>query len=256
MNLNMKDKTIIVTGGAKGIGAAVAIMASEEGATPVVLDLDEIAGNHLIKQLGRGEFIHTDLREEKACKVAVETVVKHYNRIDMLVNNAGINDLVGLEATNEAFISSLHTNLIHYFTMTKLCWPHLKAVQGSIVNVASKTAIIGQGGTSGYIASKGAILALTKEWAVEGTIHNVRVNAVLPAEVYTPMYESWLMHKYKDKDKAAEMKQAIENKIPLGKRMTTPEELAKTVLYLASAMSSHTTGSFLYTDGGYVHIRS
>ena len=255
MNLNMKDKTIIITGGAKGIGAAITKLASEEGAIPVILDLDEVAGNHLIKQLGRGEFIHTDLREEDACKVAVETVVKHYDRIDMLVNNAGVNDLVGLEAPNEAFINSLHTNLIHYFTMTKLCWPHLKTAQGSIVNLASKVALTGQGGTSGYAASKGAILALTREWAIEGAADSIRVNAVLPAEVYTGIYKSWLLNKYGDEDKAAAMKKAIEAKIPLGKRMTMPEEVARTVLYLASAMSSHTTGSFLYPDGGYVHIR-
>ena len=89
---------------------------------------------------------------------------------------------------------------------------------------------------------------------MEGVDYNVRVNAVLPAEVYTDMYEGWLTDKYGDK--GSEMKRAIESTIPLGKRMTTPEELAKTVLYLASSMSSHTTGSFLYPDGGYVHIRS
>ena len=254
MNLDLNNKVVVITGGANGIGAAVTSMMQEEGAIPVVLDVDNASGKKLIEDLGRGRVIIVDLREQEACEKAVQETIHTYGHIDILINNAGINDMVGMDASNAEFMESLHKNLIHYFTMTKLCWGYLKESQGCIVNVASKVALVGQGGTSGYIASKGAILALTREWAVEGGDHNVRVNAVLPAEVYTDVYESWLTNKYGDK--GPEMKQVIENTIPLGKRMTTPEELAKTVLYLASSMSSHTTGSFLYPDGGYVHIRS
>lgn len=253
MDINLKDKVMIITGGAKGIGATIATLAGHEGALPIVLDTDRTAGNHLIKDIGCGSFFDVDLTDEITCKSVIETVFTTYGRIDILVNNAGINDGIGLDASNQDFLLSLQKNLIHYFTLAKLCWDHLKKTSGSIVNISSKVAIVGQGGTSGYAAAKGAILALTREWAVEGVPHGIRVNAVLPAEVYTPMYEYWLNKNFSD---PGATRKTIENKIPLHKRMTTSEEIARTALYLASDMSSHTTGSFLYPDGGYVHIRS
>lgn len=252
MNLHLTNKIVVISGGSKGIGAAIVRLFNEEGAIPVILDIDKKAAEELINQIGAGSFFELDLRDERRCEEVIVQILEKYNTIDVLINNAGINDCVGLEATNEEFISSLHKNLIHYFTLAKLCWPHLKVSKGTIVNIASKVAVIGQGNTSGYAAAKGGVLSLTKEWAVEGLPHGIRVNAVLPAEVYTEMYEYWLGKSFSDPKK---MKKEIENKIPLGQRMTTAEEIAGTVVYLSSNMSSHTTGSFLYPDGGYVHLR-
>jgi len=128
--------------------------------------------------------------------------------------------------------------------------PHLKASKGSIVNVSSKTAITGQGDTSGYCASKGAQLSLTREWAAALLNDGVRVNAVIPAEVMTPLYERWI----NSFDNAAEKLAAITAKIPLGQRMTTSEEIARMCVFLLSDVSAHTTGQWVFVDGGYTHL--
>jgi len=126
----------------------------------------------------------------------------------------------------------------------------LKKARGSIVNISSKTAVTGQGGTSGYVASKGAILGLTREWAAELLPHGIRVNAVVPAEVMTPLYQQWLATYPDPQQKLKE----IVSKIPLEKRMTKAEEIAAMVLFLISEQANHITGQHLFVDGGYVHL--
>ena len=177
--------------------------------------------------------------------------MKEYERIDALVNNAGVNDKVGLEDGDpEQYVASLQRNLVHYYSMAHYALPHLKQSKGAIINIASKTALTGQGGTSGYASSKGAILALTREWAAELLPYGIRVNAVVPSEVMTPLYRQWL-DTFSNPD---EKLKSILSKIPFEKRMTTAEEIADTVLFLISPRSSHTTGQHLYVDGGYVHL--
>ena len=124
------------------------------------------------------------------------------------------------------------------------------AVADAFLDRAPLVALTGQGGTSGYAAAKGAILALTREWAAELLPHNIRVNAILPAEVMTPLYKQWLST-FSDPD---EKLKHIVAKIPLGKRMTQPEEIASMALFLISAQASHITGQHLVVDGGYVHL--
>ena len=172
-------------------------------------------------------------------------------RLDALVNNAGINDKVGLENGSPAqFVESLGRNLLHYYNLAHYALPHLKPTCGSIVNIASKTAVTGQGSTSGYVAAKGAVLGLTREWAAELLPYGIRVNAVLPAEVMTPLYRQWL-----DSFSDPEAKlQTVLAKIPLEKRMTTPEEIAAMVVFLLSARAGHITGQHIFVDGGYVHL--
>ena len=167
------------------------------------------------------------------------------------MNNISVNDNVGLEhGSPEAFLTSLTDNLWHYYGMAHYCLPALKAARGSIVNIGSKVAITGQGGTSGYAAAKGAQLALTREWAVELLQYGVRVNAVVPSEVRTPAYDEWL-DKFADRE---EKLASIVRNIPLDARMTTPAEIAAAVVFLLSAQSSHTTGQQVFVDGGYVHL--
>ena len=166
------------------------------------------------------------------------------------MNNAGINDNIGLDAGREAFIGSLERNLIHYYVMAHYTVPHLKTSRGAIVNISSKTAITGQGNTSGYCASKGAQLSLTREWAAALREDGVRVNAVIPAEVMTPLYQRWISSFDEPEKKHA----AITDQNPLGKRMTTSEEIAAMVVFLLSAQSSHTTGQWVFVDGGYTHL--
>ena len=255
MDLQLKDKVVIVTGGAKGIGAAIVHACAAEGAVPVIVGRDAEAGKELKKELkARGStcgLITIDLTTPESCAQSVKDTLKNFGRIDALVNNAGRNDKVGLESGSvEEYVASLRRNLVHYYGMAHYALPHLKRSRGSIVNVGSKTAVTGQGSTSGYASSKGAIMALTREWAAELLPYGIRVNTVIPAEVMTPLYRSWLDTFPNPEDKL----KTILTKIPLEQRMTTSEEIAAMVVFLLSAKSSHTTGQHLFVDGGYVHL--
>lgn len=252
MDLQLNKKVVLVTGGAKGIGAAIVRGCAREGAIPVILDRDLDAAKKLQAELGQTcGCLNVDLCLSETCAQAVKQVMKEYERIDALVNNAGVNDKVGLEDGDpEQYVASLQRNLVHYYSMAHYALPHLKQSKGAIINIASKTALTGQGGTSGYASSKGAILALTREWAAELLPYGIRVNAVVPSEVMTPLYRQWL-DTFSNPD---EKLKSILSKIPFEKRMTTAEEIADTVLFLISPRSSHTTGQHLYVDGGYVHL--
>src|SRR5205823_9252557 len=197
MDLELKGKTVVETGGAKGIGAAIIRAAAEEGAHTVVIDRDEDAARKLESELrGGGKktlAIVVELTNAESCRQAVEQATQSKGEIDALINNAGVNDRVGLEGGSPAeYVASLERNLLHYYNVAHYALPWLKKAHGTIVNISSKAAITGQGGTSGYASSKGAILALTREWAVELLPHGIRVNAVVPAEVMTPLYRQWL----------------------------------------------------------------
>lgn len=255
MDLQLRDKVVLVTGGAKGIGAAIVRAASSEGAIPIIVDRDEAAGQQLRVELQKsgvaGEVVVVDLATSAGCSQAIEETLKKRGRLDVLVNNAGCNDGVGLAGGSpERFVHSLQSNLLHYFNLAHYALPYLKASRGSIVNISSKVALTGQGGTSGYAASKGAILALTREWAAELLADGIRVNAVVPAEVMTPLYRQWLDSFSDPQEKLKD----VLSKIPLGKRMTQPEEIAAMVVFLISAKAGHITGQHLFVDGGYVHL--
>ncbi len=255
MDLGLKDKVIIVTGGAKGIGAAIVHACGAEGAIPVIVDRDAQAGEQLQNELHkRGvacEMFNVNLEIAEHCAQSIEETVRKFGRIDGLVNNAGRNDKVGLEhGSLSEYVESLQRNLVHYYSMAHYALPHLKRSRGTIVNIGSKTAVTGQGSTSGYASSKGAIMALTREWAAELLPSGIRVNTVMPAEVMTPLYRDWLDTFPNPEEKL----RTILTKIPLQQRMTTAEEIAATVLFLLSPKSSHTTGQHLFVDGGYVHL--
>lgn len=255
MDLDLKDKVVIVTGGAKGIGAAIVRVCAAEGAVPVIVGRDAAAGAELKREVqstgARCGLITVDLATAESCAQSVEKTVKEFGRLDGLVNNAGRNDKVGLEeGAPQEYVASLNRNLVHYYSMAHYALPHLKRTRGSIVNIGSKTAVTGQGSTSGYASSKGAIMALTREWAVELLPYRIRVNTVIPAEVMTPLYRSWL-DTFPNPEEKLEL---ILSKIPLEKRMTTSEEIASMTVFLLSEKSSHTTGQHLFVDGGYVHL--
>lgn len=255
MNLDLKNKVIIVTGGAKGIGLGICKVLASEGAIPFIVGRSEADNLAAIKEIeaagGKAKAVVAELTNPEDCERAVKQVVGECGRIDGLVNNAGVNDGVGLESGNyESFMASLHKNLVHYYLMAHHALPELKKSKGSIVNIGSKTADTGQGNTSAYAASNGGRNALTREWAVELLKYGIRVNAVIVAECFTPLYETWIQ----TFDNPAEKLKEIADKIPFEKRMTTAEEIANMVAFLLSKKSSHTTGQLIYVDGGYTHL--
>lgn len=255
MDLHLKDKVFIVTGGAKGIGEAIVLELVNEGAIPVILGRSKEASLNLeskIKEKG-GDCLNiiAELPNPTICEETIQKTVEKFGALHGIVNNAGVNDGIGLESGGpDEFRKSVTTNLTHYYDLVHYALPHLKKTKGAIVNISSKTALTGQGGTSGYAASKGAQLALTREWAVELAQYGIRVNAIVPAEVMTPLYEKWIQSFDTPKERLSE----IENRIPLEKRFTTSEEIASTAVFLLSDRSSHTTGQWLFVDGGYVHF--
>lgn len=255
MELLLKDKVIIVTGGSKGIGNGICNVLSEEGAIPFIVGRNKEniikAVEQIIQKGGKAAYALAELTKPDECKLAVESAVMEFGRIDGLVNNAGVNDSVGLENGDyDRFMESLKRNLAHYYLMAHYSLPELKRSKGSIVNIGSKTSFTGQGGTSGYAAANGGRNAITREWAVELLPYNIRVNAVIVAECMTPLYKRWLNSFPDPKEKLL----SIENRIPLERRMTTTREIANTVAFLLSKKSSHTTGQLIFVDGGYTHL--
>jgi len=255
MDLQLKNKIIIVSGGAKGIGEGIVKILAAEGALPVIIgrnEEDNLKTVAMIEAAGGKAFqVIAELTDPLQCEQSIKIISDKFGKIDGLVNNAGVNDGVGLEHGDyNSFVASLHKNLIHYYLLAHFALPYLKQSKGAIVNIGSKTAETGQGNTSAYAAANGGRNALTREWAVELLQYGIRVNAVIVAECFTPLYESWI----KTFSNSQEKLQQISSKIPLEKRMTTAKEIASMVAFLLSEKSSHTTGQLIHVDGGYVHL--
>jgi|SRR5690606_5948746 L-fucose dehydrogenase len=256
MDLHLKNKIVVVTGaaGEKGsIGETIVQSLANEGAIPVIVCRNDRGYGYEKALKDRGVdalFVKTDLKDAKQIEAAVIVIGDKYGRIDALINNVGVNDGAGLDASIEAFMDSLQLNLVSFFAMTKYCLPYLKKSKGTILNIGSKVALTGQGNTSGYAAAKGGVLGLTREWAVDLIKDSIRVNAIIIAESWTPAYDTWI----KTLENGEEKLQSIIKKIPLENRMTTPQEIADTCLFTISNRSSHTTGQFITIDGGYVHL--
>lgn len=251
MDLGLRDKIILVTGGAKGIGAATVEAFSAEDCRVVLVDRDTETGTSLEKFLGsRVSYIEADLTNLEACQKAIEQTVSLFGGLDVLVNNAGFNDGLGLETPPEDFMISVQNNLLHVYAMTHYALPQLRKGPGCLVNLGSKVSETGQGHTSAYAAAKGAISALTREWAVALAPDKIRVNCVLPAECLTDQYEQF----FQSQAKPEAAKKTIADIVPFEKRLTTPEEIAQTIVFLASDRSSHTTGQLVFVDGGYTHF--
>lgn len=247
MQISLAGKVVLVAGGGGREGSIGQVMVetfAAAGARTAVLDLQD-HGHSSVDLL-----IRADVTREAEVSAAVTRVVATLGGIDVLVNNVGVNDGIGLEGELADFEASLRLNLVSYWLVTKYALPHLRARQGNVLNIGSKVGLTGQGNTSAYAASKGGVLALTREWAIDFLPDGMRCNAIVIAECYTPAYEDWISGLVDGRKKL----DAINRKIPLGQRMTTPQEVANTALFLVSELSSHTTGQQVFVDGGYVHL--
>ncbi len=255
MDLDLNDKVIVVTGGSSGIGKGICEVLADEGAIPFVVGRNSDRVKNTAKTLtangGKADYAIAELTDPEQCKNAIHKAVEIFGRIDGLVNNAGVNDGIGLEHGDyNSFITSIKRNVGHYYMMAHEALPHLKKTKGAILNIGSKTSVTGQGSTSGYAAANGGRNALTREWAVELLPYGIRVNAVIVAECFTPLYQRWIST---FDDPETKLK-GITEKIPLENRMTTAEEIANMVAFLLSQRSSHTTGQIIFVDGGYTHL--
>jgi len=255
MDLQIKDKIYIVSGGAKGIGYGICERLAGEGAIPVIVGRSGNDNDEAVKALRRYrkeiDCFTAELSNPDECKAAVDAVLQKFGKIDGLVNNAGANDGIGLENGDyESFMSSLHRNLVHYFLLAHHALPELIRNTGVILNITSKVAETGQGHTSAYAAANGGRNALTREWAVELLKYRIRVNAIAVSECWTPQYEKWIKT-LPDPDKTLH---DITSRIPFENRMTTAAEIASMAAFLLSPLSGHTTGQIIHVDGGYVHL--
>ncbi|WP_126973816.1 L-fucose dehydrogenase [Gynurincola endophyticus] len=255
MDLQLKNKNFIVTGGAKGIGAAIAFELAKEGALPIIIGRNQHDNENIQTAIhaagGQCATFEAELNERTDYAALHQRITTQFKEIHGIVNNAGANDGVGLKNGNiDLFVKSIHKNVTHYFGTVQCFLNELIQTKGAIVNISSKVAETGQGGTSGYAAANGARNALTREWAVELIPYAIRVNAVVVAESFTPLYQEWI----KTLPAPDETLKKIISSIPFENRMTKPEEIAHMVLFLLSKLSSHTTGQIIHVDGGYVHL--
>lgn len=256
MDLQLKDKVVAISGaaGKKGsIGETILQNLVREGAKVAMIDRNKRGLDYAreIKEKGmEAAFFQADVTQPEEVQKVVQEIVGKYGKIDVVINNVGVNDGAGLDSSYQEFMDSLKLNLVSYFLLVKHALPHLIASKGNILNIGSKVALTGQGGTSGYAAAKGGVLGLTREWAVDLINHGIRANAIIIAESWTPAYDRWI----KTLDNGDVKLQSILEKIPLENRMTTPREIADLCLFTISEKSSHTTGQFLFVDGGYVHL--
>jgi len=249
---DLKGKVVIITGARRGMGKADALLFAKNGAKVTVADISQEECQLVVEEIeksgGEALAVKCDVASEKEVEEMVKKTVDKFGKVDILVNNAGICQFKPfLEMTEEEWKKTLDVNLKGYFLCAKACAKEMiKHKSGAIVNIASVVmGQIGMGmaGLAHYSASKGGIAALTKTLALELAPYNIRVNAIAPGAIDTPMAAS-----AKADQKTLEQTLAV---IPLH-RMGKPEEIASTVLFLTSDASSYITGSIVVVDGGWL----
>jgi len=249
--MKLKDKVAIITGGAKGIGQGCARVFSKHGAIVVIADRDETSGavtaDEVNRNGGRASFQRCDVTKEEDIRAVIENTVRQHGRLDCIVNNAGWHPpAVNIEQISVAdFEAQLRLNLTSTFLGCKYAVPHLRKTKGSIVVMSSMTAKLGQAQAASYAASKAGQIGLTHALAIDFAKEGVRINAVCPSAVMTPLMREWA-NTLENPDKAMQVVERIQ---PLG-RMASIEEIGEVCAFLASDESSFMTGETINVDGG------
>lgn len=247
--MRLKDKVAIITGAGSGIGRGIALAFSKEGAKVVIADWSEEGGKETVKQIkkqgGEAIFVKTDVSSANDIDQMVKTCLDQFNRIDILVNNAGIlRSSVFHETSEKDWDAVLNVNLKGVFLGSKRVIPEmLKQGKGKIINIASIAGLVGFANIGSYCASKGGIIALTKEMALEYAPKKINVNCICPGVIKTAMTKDML--------KDPETKKFLENST-LYPRLGEPEDIASGAVYLASDESDFVNGEILVIDGGWV----
>lgn len=248
MSMEFKNQSVLITGGNRGIGLATARLFAQAGARVAIVGRDADAGKAALRTLRDALFIQADVTRAADCQRAVDETARAFGALHILFNNAGIilrNRNV--ETTTEAeWDATLDTNVKSVFLMSRAALPHLRAAGGgAIINTASYVGLVGFPGLAAYAASKGAVVNLTRAMALDHAPENIRVNCICPGSVETDMiHHAWEL--YGDVTQAARV---WADKHPL-KRIASPEEIARVVLFLASDAASFITGAALPVDGG------
>jgi NAD(P)-dependent dehydrogenase (short-subunit alcohol dehydrogenase family) len=248
--MTLKGKVAIVTGGSSGIGKAIAQLYAREGAAVVLSDLNREAGEATVAEIraagGEATFVEANVAEPKDSQLTVQTALQRYDRLDFACNNAGISGDQKLTAdlSVEGWQKVIAINLSGVFFGMKYQIPAmLKIGGGSIVNIASILGQVGFAGASAYVAAKHGVVGLTQNAALEYSAKNVRVNAVGPGFIHTPLIKS-----LEDNARTLEMLVSLH---PIG-RLGKPEEVAELVIWLSSEKASFVTGAYYAIDGGYL----
>ena len=242
----LKDKIAVITGSGKGLGEAMALLFSHEGAKTVVFDIDEPAGRETAEQIqeqgGEAIFVHGDVSNPDDAVRLIEAAVDAYGRVDVLVNNAGIHvDRTVADTTEAEWDRILGVNLKGVFLCSKAAIPQMRRQGGgNIICISSISGLIGQLNQAAYNASKHGIIGLVKCMAYDHALENIRANAICPGVMNTPLVAS-----------VPEEHIAPYRKTSLLERFAEPSEVANAALFLASDESSYVTGSAMVVDGGY-----
>ena len=249
--MKLRDKVAIITGAGKGIGQGIARVFVKYGAKVVVADWDEAAGAQTAEELrqagGDAIFVKCDVSNEEQVRAMIQATLDRYGRIDILVNNAGIGVYTPvLETSLEQWNRCLAVNLTGVFLCSKYALPHIKAAGGgAIVNIASVHSCQKVGGTAPYAASKGGVVALTRVMAIDHGRDNIRVNAICPGWIDTPLIRGI----FASASDPVEARRTVERRQILG-RLGTPEEVGEAAAFLASDEASYITGASLMVDNG------
>ncbi len=250
MTVDAIKRTVLITGAAKGIGLATAQQFAKAGAAVALVDRDRQAvadaAADIEREGGRCVAVAADVSSSADVARAVERCVSTFGSLDVLINNAGIHFARAIdEYTDEEWDRVLAVNLKGPFHVVRAALPALRQSKGTIVFVASMTALVGQDRGAAYVASKGALVSLTKALAIELAPDGIRVNCVCPAGVDTPLMREWAATL---PDPAAVLRGQAE--MHLTNRLATPDEIAATILFLASPAASFITGVALPVEGG------
>ncbi|MDR4228590.1 dihydroanticapsin 7-dehydrogenase [Bacillus mojavensis] len=250
--MNLIDKTVLITGGASGIGYAAVQAFLNQHANVVVADIDAAQGEAMVRQENhdRLHFVQTDITDEAACQHAVQSAIDTFGGLDILINNAGIEIVAPIhEMELSDWNKVLQVNLTGMFLMSKHALKHMLAAgKGNIINTCSVGGVVAWPDIPAYNASKGGVLQLTRSMAVDYAKYQIRVNCVCPGIIDTPLNEkSFIENNEGTLDEIKKEKAKVNPMLKLGK----PEEIANVMLFLASDLSSYMTGSAITADGGY-----
>ena len=243
--MQLKGKVAIITGGSRGIGFQTAKIFSENGADVIISSKNLVQLKIAANQLKNTTPIAADIRNEKEVQDVIEETIKKFGKLDILINNAGIFPRIKQlhEISETEWNEVLDVNLSGQFRFTKFAIPYLQKTSGTIVNVSSDAGLKAYEGfnADAYSATKAALVVLTRCWALEYSKYKIRVNCICPGVVDTDMTKPFL--------KTEKDREFMDNDHPIG-RIGTPEEVAKSILFLASSDSAWTTGAVLAVDGG------